>query len=207
VQHVIWSTLEDTRKHVPLSDRRMPTLMGKYKVPHFDAKGEADQFFAGLPTTFSYASFYWENFIYFGMGPKQGPDGVFALNLPMGNKRMTGIAADDIGACALGLFKRRDEFVGKKVGLAGDALTGAQMAEALSKALGKPIRYNAVPLDVYRNLGFPGADDLANMFQFYADFEPLLLASRDVRLSRSLNPALQSFDQWLTANASRIPLG
>jgi len=207
LQHVIWSTLEDTRKHVPLSDRRMPTLMGKYKVPHFDAKGEADQFFAGLPTTFSYASFYWENFIYFGMGPKQGPDGVFALNLPMGNKRMTGIAADDIGACALGLFKRRDEFVGKKVGLAGDALTGAQMAEALSKALGKPIRYNAVPLDVYRNLGFPGADDLANMFQFYADFEPLLLASRDVRLSRSLNPALQSFDQWLTANASRIPLG
>jgi len=32
LQHVIWSTLEDTRKWVPLSDNRMPTLMGKYKV-------------------------------------------------------------------------------------------------------------------------------------------------------------------------------
>ena len=45
VHHAIWSTLEDTRKWVPLSDDRMPTLMGKYKVPHFDAKGEADAFF------------------------------------------------------------------------------------------------------------------------------------------------------------------
>ena len=45
LQHVIWSTLEDTRQWVPLSDNRMPTLMGKYKVPHFDAKGEANHLF------------------------------------------------------------------------------------------------------------------------------------------------------------------
>jgi len=53
LQHVIWSTLEDTRRWVPLSDNRMPTLMGKYKVPHFDTKGEADRLFtqAGIPTT------------------------------------------------------------------------------------------------------------------------------------------------------------
>lgn len=38
LQHVIWSTLEDTRKWVPLTDNRMPTLQGKYKVPHFDGK-------------------------------------------------------------------------------------------------------------------------------------------------------------------------
>ena len=45
MKHVIWSTLEDTRKWVPLDDDRMPTLQGKYKVPHFDGKGEADAFF------------------------------------------------------------------------------------------------------------------------------------------------------------------
>src|SRR3954471_16117732 len=45
VRHAIWSTLEDTRKQVPLSDNRMPTLQGKYKVPHFDAKGEANAYF------------------------------------------------------------------------------------------------------------------------------------------------------------------
>ena len=41
LNHVIWSTLEDTRNWVPLEDDRLPTLQGKYKVPHFDAKGEA----------------------------------------------------------------------------------------------------------------------------------------------------------------------
>ncbi len=103
VQHVIWSTLEDTRKWVPLADSRMPTLMGKYKVPHFDAKGEADHVFTdlGVPTTFLLTSFYWDNFIYFGMGPKKGPDGRLAITFPMGDKKLPGIAAEDIGKVRL----------------------------------------------------------------------------------------------------------
>ncbi len=207
LQHVIWSTLEDTRTFVPLDDSRMPTLMGRYKVPHFDAKAEADAYFSdlGLPVTFSHASFYWDNFVA-RMGPKKGADGVLALNLPIGDKKLAGIAAEDIGKCAFGIFRRPAEFLGKRVGLAGEALTGAQMASAMGKALGKQIHYNAVPPQVYRELGFPGAEDLGNMFQFYADFEPVLLASRDVALSRSLNPSLRSFEQWLAHNASRIQL-
>jgi uncharacterized protein YbjT (DUF2867 family) len=207
-QHVVWSTLEDTRKSIPLDDQRMPTLMGKYKVPHFDAKGEADAYFTelGLPLTLSYASFYWDNFIYFGMGPKKGADDVLALTLPMGEKKMTGIAAEDIGKCVFGVFKKGREYIGKSVGLASDALTGAQMAAAFTRALGKEVRYNPVPPEVYRGFGFPGADDLGNMFQFYADFEPALLASRNIALSRALNPELESFDMWLKRNASRIPI-
>lgn len=45
LQHVIWSTLEDSRQLVPLDDDRMPTLMEKYKVPLFDGKAEANAFF------------------------------------------------------------------------------------------------------------------------------------------------------------------
>ena len=45
IKHAIWSTLEDSRQWLPLSDDRMPTLMGKYKVPHFDGKGESNKFF------------------------------------------------------------------------------------------------------------------------------------------------------------------
>jgi uncharacterized protein YbjT (DUF2867 family) len=102
VKHVIWSTLDDTRKFVPLEDDRMPTLMGKYKVPHFDAKGEADQIFldAGVPTTFLLTAFYWENFIYFGMGPARTEDGKLSITLPLGDAKMPSIAAGDIGACA-----------------------------------------------------------------------------------------------------------
>ena len=99
LQHVVWSTLEDTRKRVPLSDPRMPTLLDKYKVPHFDAKGDADALFAegGLPTTYLLTAFYWENFIHFGMGPKKGPDGKFTLTMPMGHAKLSGIGAEDIG--------------------------------------------------------------------------------------------------------------
>ncbi|HET9735755.1 MAG TPA: NmrA/HSCARG family protein, partial [Burkholderiales bacterium] len=118
VQHVVWSTLEDTRKWVPLSDSRLPTLQGKYKVPHFDGKGEADQLFYGLPTTYLVTSFYWDNFIYFGMGPKKGADGKLGIAFPMGDKKLPGIAAEDIGKSAYGVFKRGQELIGKTVGIA-----------------------------------------------------------------------------------------
>ncbi len=208
VKHVIWSTLEDTRKWVPITDDRMPTLMGKYSVPHFDAKGEADGIFAssGAPTTCLLTSFYWDNFIHFGMGPRRGADGVLALNLPIGDRKFPGMAVEDIGKCALGVFKRGKELIGKTVGVAGEHLTGAQMAASLGKALGQPVRYNAVPFDVYRGLGFPGAQDLGNMFQVNHDFAEPFCAARDIKFSRSLNPALHTFDAWLAANVKRIPL-
>ena len=208
VQHVIWSTLEDTRKYVPLEDDRMPTLHGKYKVPHFDGKGEADKFFidAGVPTTFLRASFYWDNFIYFGAGPKKGPDGKLYLTFPLDDKKMAGIASDDIGKCAYGIFKAGKEMIGKTIGIAGEHLTGTEMANAMSKATGQEIIYNNVTPDTYRGFGFPGADDLGNMFQFYRDFEEECNTVRDVKSSKTLNPELKSFDQWLSKNAAKIPL-
>jgi uncharacterized protein YbjT (DUF2867 family) len=208
VAHVIWSTLEDTRRWVPLDDPRMPTLGGKYKVPHFDSKGEAQRFFSerGVPTTFLLTSFYWDNFIHFGMGPKKGPDGKLAITLPMGDKKLPGIAAGDIGKCAYGVFKKGGEFVGRTVGIAGEHLTGAQMAAAFATALGREVRYNDVPPEVYRSFGFPGAEDLGNMFQFKRDFESYYCGARDLAFSRSLNPALKSFAQWLAENRSRVPL-
>jgi uncharacterized protein YbjT (DUF2867 family) len=209
VKHAIWSTLEDTRKWVPLGDNRMPTLLGKYKVPHFDAKAEANAFFteAGVPTTFYYVSFYWENFVFFGAGPKPGPDGQLALTFPMGDRKLPGIAAEDIGRCAYGVFKRGGDLIGKHVGVAGEQLTVAEMAEQMGRAIGRPVKYNPVSPDVYRGFGFPGADEVGNMHQFYHDFNDDVCRIRDVGFSRSMNPALQTFDQWLKENARKIPLG
>lgn len=208
LKHAIWSTLEDTREYIPLSDNRMPTLQGKYKVPHFDGKGESDKLFieAGVPTTFLLASFYWDNFIYFGAGPKRGEDGKLALTLPIGDSKMAGIAAEDIGKCAYGIFKKGNELVGKKVGVAGEHLSGKEMADAMSKAVGEPVVYNKVPAEVYRGFGFPGADDLGNMFQFYDEFEKELNKTRDVANSKQLNPGLMNFDQWLKKYGGKIPV-
>jgi uncharacterized protein YbjT (DUF2867 family) len=206
LKHVIWSTLEDTRKWSPLSDNRIPTLHGKYKVPHFDAKGESNHFFIdlGVPTTLLLTSFYWDNFIYFGMGPQKGPDGKLGIGFPMDDKRLPGIAAEDIGKCAYGIFMRGNEFIGKTVGIVGESLTGAQMAAAFSDLLGQEVRYNNIPPEVYRSLGFPGADDLGNMFQFKRDFNEYFCGVREEAFSRSLNPELQDFKTWLLNNKKAI---
>ena len=208
LSHAVWSTLEDTRRWVPLSDDRMPTLMGEYKVPHFDAKGESDAYFRelGVPTTFLLTSFYWDNLIHFGMAPKKGLDGRLAFTLPMGDKRLPGIAAEDIGRCAYGIFKGGDLHIGKTLGIAGDRLTGTQMAAELGRALGQDVVYNAVTPAQYRAFGFPGADDLGNMFQFKHDFELDFCGARDPAIARSLNPKLQDFRIWLERNKHLIPI-
>jgi uncharacterized protein YbjT (DUF2867 family) len=208
VQHVIWSTLEDTRRWVPLEDDRMPTLQGKYKVPHFDAKGEADRIFdeLGVPTTCLLTSFYWDNLIFFGAGPQRGPDGTLALVYPMDDKKLPGIAVEDIGKSAYGIFKGGREFINKTVGIAGQHLTGAEMASALTQALGQEVRYNNVPPEVYRSFGFPAADDLGNMFQFKRDFNQYFVGARDLAFTRSLNPELQTFEEWLAVHKDQIPV-
>jgi uncharacterized protein YbjT (DUF2867 family) len=208
VGHVIWSTLEDTRVLVPLTDDRMPTIGGRFKVPHLDVKGAADAEFRrlGLPVTFLRTSFYWDNMVTFGMGPQRMSDGTLAITFPLGDAELPGIAASDIGACAYGLFVAGASAVGQTVSIAGEHLTGHEMASALSRALAVDVAYNAVSPDAYRAAGFPGADDLGNMFQFNADFQEAWCGPRSVAASRELHPDLQSFEDWLAGNADRIPV-
>jgi len=133
--HVIWSTLEDTREHFG-DDDRVPTVDGGYKVPHFDAKGEANELFIrlGVPTTFLQTAFFFEGFTT-GMGPARVQDGKLILTLPMADKPMSSIAVEDIGKTALGIFKRGEDFIGKTVSIAGEHLTGNEYAAALTEAL------------------------------------------------------------------------
>jgi uncharacterized protein YbjT (DUF2867 family) len=208
LHHVIWSTLEDTRKLVPLDTYTMPTLMERYKVPHMDVKGECDKIFAeqGVPTTNLLTCFYWENFIYFGMGPQPGPDGKLAITFPLGGEAMASIAVDDIGRCTLGVFKAGERYIGKTVGIAGAHLDGYEMAQAFSKALGREVGYNAIPPDAFRALEFPNAEDFGNMFQYFRDFSDEFCEARSIEESRELDPRLQTFEQWLAENKDRIPL-
>jgi hypothetical protein len=124
-------------------------------------------------------------------------------------------SAGELRACAeeiiavlqrYGIFAKGREYIGKTVGIAGEHLTGGQMADALTRGLGQEVRYNDVPPDVYRSSGVPGAEEIGNMYQFNRDFAHVLCGARNVDLARALNPSLQTFDQWLTLNKSRIPL-
>jgi uncharacterized protein YbjT (DUF2867 family) len=207
LSHVIWSTLEDTRKLMSPSDTRMPKLQGDCRVPHFDGKAEADAYFSGLPVTYLVTSFYWDNIYAFGLAPKKGEDGVYGWAFPMGDARLAGIAAEDIGKVAYGLFKAGQQYIGKRVGITGENLTFDEISEKLGKGLGIRVRYTPVEPDAYRGFGFPGADEMGNMFQVYRDFEREVLGARSADVARSLDPALQNFDQWLAANKNKIKLG
>ncbi|GAA2554711.1 NmrA/HSCARG family protein [Winogradskya consettensis] len=206
LQHVIWSTLEDTRDRIPVHDDRMPTLQGKYKVPHFDAKADADALFtdAGVPTTFLRTTFYFENFAT-GWGATRGDDGVLTLSLPMGDSRLAGIAVEDIGRTAYGILKAGTDYVGRTVHIAGEHLTGEQIAASLTRAVGEPVVYRPLTHDAYRALGFPGADEAGNMLQYYTEHDGYFTGVRDIEAVRRLNPDLQTLDAWLATNAHTIP--
>jgi uncharacterized protein YbjT (DUF2867 family) len=205
VKHVIWSTLEDIRKFMKADDKRMPILQEKYRVPHFDAKADANAYFSSVPTTFLVTSFYWDNLYMFGLAPKKGEDGQLSWTFPMGNAKMAGIAAEDIGKVAYGIFKAGSQYIGKTVGIMGEALTIEQMGKTLSKTLGVgPVKYNAVEADVYRSFGFPGADEMGNMFQAYRDFEKEMVANRSAETARKLNPSLQTFEQFVAKQKNAI---
>jgi uncharacterized protein YbjT (DUF2867 family) len=206
LKHVVWSTFEDTRKHVPLIDNRMPTLMQKYKVPQFDAKGEANKAFSqfGVPTTYMLNSFYWDDLIYLGMGPQKGADGALEFTLPLGEKRLAGVAAEDIGRSAYGVFKKGFDLLGKTVGIAGDHNTGPQIAAAFTKELGQPVAYKPKTPEEYRKLGTPGCEEAANMFQFMQEFESEFCGARNLESAREINPSLQTFGGWLSKNKALI---
>jgi uncharacterized protein YbjT (DUF2867 family) len=205
VKHIVWSTLEDTRKLMKADDKRMPILQQKYRVPHFDAKAEANEYFKGLPVTYLVTSFYWDNLYMFGLAPKKDKDGNHAWTFPMGKAKLAGISAEDIGKVAYGIFKAGKKYIGGTVGIAGGMLTMEEMGNTLVKVIGvKKVVYNAVEPDAYRGFGFPGADEYGNMFQVYRDFEKAVVGARSVDVSRELNPALESFEQFVKRQKDAI---
>ena len=135
----------------------MPTLHGKYKVPHFDGKGEADAIFteAGVPTTFLLTSFYWDNFIYFGMGPTARRGREARHHHAHGRREIAGHRRGRHRPRRLRHLQEGPELIGQYVGIAGEHLTGTEMAAAFSKSLGEDVRYNSVPPEVYPHLRLP----------------------------------------------------
>jgi uncharacterized protein YbjT (DUF2867 family) len=205
VQHAIWSTMEDTRRWYPLQDDRMPTVMGGYKVPPFDAKADGNQAFeaAGVPTTYLLPPTHWDAFVSGRGAPQPGPDGALSLAIPLGDAALPGIAAEDIGRCAYGIFQQPEQYRGTTVGLAAECTTGQRLADGLSTVFGQQVRYQPMPLEAFRSLPFPGIDIAANMFQFMAEV-PDHAALRDPAVARSLNPSLSGFDAWVQRTRSTL---
>ena len=206
LQQVVWSTLEDTREAIAADDDRMPMLEDGYRVPHFDVKGGgADALFAksGLPTTYLLMSFYWDNLTTM-MKPQRDPDGTLALHLPIGDTAIAGASSDDLGQAVLRILQQPEQTIGARLAVAGEYLTGEQMAAALSEVVGEPVAYRPPPHDQFRNFGFPGAVELGNMFQYYTEFSESYNGRRELEAARALNPNWQSLADFLAAHREEL---
>jgi uncharacterized protein YbjT (DUF2867 family) len=206
LEHVVWSTQEDTRPVLDAANSEIPLLGGRFRVPSYDAKAEADASFReyGVPTTFMRTSFYWESLLAPHIGPQLAPDGAAVIRWPLGTAKLPGIAIADIGRCAVGLFEQQYAYTGRTLGICAEQLTGFEIAAALGDALGIECRYEPIePEEFRRNLPRPSAAGTTNMFQYKRDFTHAHTRCRSVEKSRSLNPRLQTFRQWLAESSTR----
>jgi uncharacterized protein YbjT (DUF2867 family) len=191
VQHFVYSALENV-KRLTSEWPSKPT----YIVPHFDGKGRAAEYIEtlGFPkVSFVQVSFYSENLAGM-MAPQKQDDGSFLFVNPMGKTPMHVVALADIGPQVLNVFENAEKYNGKYVGLASDKLTFDEIAALMSKQLGKLVKYQFQPVEVCAKAGYPGAEDLSNMFGFYRDY--LTDADRSVEECSKV-AKVTSFEEWL----------
>ena len=204
VKHIVWSTLEDTRRFMPPTDARMPLLQGNYRVPHLDCKNEANEYFKNLPTTYLIASFFWENLYNFQMCPKESESGHYVWTMPMGDAKLAGHATADIGKAVHAIFANGTEHIGQTVGIVTEALTVQEMCNVVAKEFDVPIHYSPIEPDTYRTFPFPGAEEIGNNFQYFRDFNDEFLKFRSVDSMKKLNPNPLSFADFVSAHRDRI---
>jgi uncharacterized protein YbjT (DUF2867 family) len=198
VQHFVFSTLPPIEK----------ATNGVLRSPHFDIKAEHEEYARslGIPSTFVHVPFYYENFLYF-FPPRPAGDGTYQFGFPQGDTPLAAMSAADVGLIVAPIFEQPETYLGQVLKLAGDELPAAEYAAAMSRATGAEIHYNYVPRETFAALGFPGAEDLADMFEFYRLHIPS--RQRDIETCRALAPELQSFETWMQKNsgAMRAALG
>lgn len=193
VKHFIFSTLPPVEK----------ATGGALKSPHFDIKAEHEDYARslGIPSTFVHVPFYFENFLYF-FPPRPAGDGTYQFGFPQGETPLAAMSVEDVGAVIAPMFEEPSKWIGQVVKLAGDEIPAAEYAALMSRAAGATINYAHVPREVFAALGFPGAEDLADMFEYYRVHIPSRV--KDIETCRALAPELQSFETWVGRNAGKL---
>jgi NmrA-like family len=198
IQHYVWSTLEDTTEFFDSlpEEERVPKIDGYY-VPHFDTKGQANALFPQEKTTCLYTSFFMDNLA----SPQMVQNGVFSSN--MADVPMSVIAVEDIGNCAYEIFKAGDKYKGQSVYIAGDVMSLPDLAQLISEATGMEFRAQSFDRDVYAGF-FPGADDIANMYEYYKKNKEDFIKKRSVDETKKLYPGLLDARAWINSHLEQL---
>jgi uncharacterized protein YbjT (DUF2867 family) len=193
VEHFIFSALPDVEA----------ITHGELDVPHVQTKARLEKYSRrlGLPATYVQVGFYYENFLTY-FPPRRLENGSFVFGFPQGDAPLAAVAVEDVGGVVTTLFDRGAEYQGRTVGIVGDEQPCQAYAETMTRITGECIAYQHVPREAFAALGFPGAEDLANMFEFFRRFVPSRLP--EIEESRMLYPGMRTFETWLAANRERF---
>ena len=145
VKHLVYSSVVNADKNTG--------------IPHFESKYKVEQHIQnlGIPYTIIGPTAFMENLL--GPGLQQGQ-----LALPLSPSRiLQQIALENIAEFSALVLEHRNSFLGKRIDIASDELTGEQAAKVLSDGLGRKIRYVQVPLEQIRQ----ASEDLARMFDWF----------------------------------------
>ena len=193
VGHLVLSTLPSSRK----------ISGGALDLPHFETKARMEEHaqLRNVPFTFVHVAFYYENFVIY-FAPQRQPDGSYSFGFPLGDAQLGAVAAEDIGGVVTKIFENRAEFVNKTVEIIGDELPAQEYAQIMSRVLKRKINYSHVPRETYASMGFPGARELADMFEFLRVHTTSRRAH--IALCRQLFAEMQRFEAWLENNVQRF---
>lgn len=214
LKHVVLSSIPDSRDYINKAEDKdtwkvlLETDGFKSYIPHFDGKGSVKgDFAAAVPTTLFETTFYYDNFINFGMGPAQhAPDQPYAITFPMKDAKLAMMCLDDMGKQVLAVFKDKNT-IGTTVHASSENLTCQEIADTFSKVCGYEVLYNDVPVEVYASFGFPGAPEMANMFRYYCDNSAEFVGDRDIpTLEKLMGEPTTKFEDWVTENKAAFAL-
>ena len=161
-------------------------------IPFFESKWKIEQYLyrSGLNWTVFRPVNFMENFL-----DSRMQDSIYNGIFPMplnSDMPLQLICVDDIGGFVAMAFKDLDTFTGKALEIAGDELTGREMAQVFSKAIGRQVTYQEIDLDELQSVGagFEMMYDWLNRKGYAADIEYL----------RGLYPELKTFEDWAVSS-------
>ena len=167
---------------------------------HFDSKLQIEQYIhsLGIPYTIFRPAFFMENY---NWSRAQILNGVFTGMGLRPEKEIQSITVEDIGAFVALAFANRDNYLGKTIELAGDALTEAQITETFTKVIGRAVKLTPPTGD-----GWGDPEEAAAAFNFFNGEA----YDADIPALRKLHPGLLTLEQYLRRNgwenAEPIPM-
>jgi uncharacterized protein YbjT (DUF2867 family) len=164
----------------------------KSGVPHFESKRRVEERIESLDIhhTFLRPVFFMDNLAGFSTSVEEGQV-VVRMAMP-GDIPLQMVAVRDIGKAAAAILLGRTAVEGSSVEIAGDSLTGEQIAQAIGAHAGVPARYEALPLEAIASFG-----DTAEMFRWFTE-TPAYQA--DFAATRTLVPDLLDLPSWLASS-------